>query len=99
MLNERKIELKNHKRMIKVPFVVYADSESIVQPINSLEPSDEKSFTNQYQKHVPCEFSYKIVCFDDKIWSQDPAYRSKSEEDIGQIFVELLERDLRKIHE
>ena len=99
MPNERKIELKNHNRMIKVPFVVYADFESIVKPINSREPSDEKSFTNQYQKHVPCGFSYKIVCFDDKNWSQDPAYRSESEEDIGQIFVELLERDLRKIHE
>ena len=74
--------------------------ESIVKPINSREPSDEKSFTNQYQKHVPCGFSYKVVCFDDKIWPQDPvSYRSESEEDIGQIFVELLERDLRKIHE
>ena len=41
-----KIEFKNHNRMIKVPFVVYADFESIVKPINANEPSgsgrDEK---------------------------------------------------------
>ena len=100
-----KIEFKNHNRMIKVPFVVYADFESIVKPINSNEPSgswrDEKrSFRDQYQKHMPCRFSYKIVCFDDKIWSQDPVvFRAENgDEDVGQIFVEMLERDLRKIH-
>lgn len=68
----KKIEFKNHNRMIKVPFVVYADFDSIIKPINACEPSDEKSFTNQYQKHVSCRFSDKIVCFDDDIWSQDP---------------------------
>ena len=97
----RKIEFKNHNRMIKVPFVVYADFESIVKPIKSDEPSDEnRSFTDQYQKHVPCGFSYKIVCFDDKIWSQDPVvFRAENgDEDVGQLFVEMLERDLRKIH-
>ena len=101
MPNGRKIEFKNHNRMIKVPFVVYADFESIVKPINSLEPSDEKrSFTDQYQKQVPCGFSYKIVCFDDKIWSRDPVVlgAESEEEDVGQIFVEMLESNLRKIH-
>ena len=99
--SKRKIEFKNHNRKIKVPFVAYADFESIVKPINSIESSDEKSFLYQYQKHVPCGFSYKIVCFDEKIWSQDPVvFRAESEdEDIGQIFVETLERHLRKIHE
>ena len=52
--------------------------------------------------HVPYGFSHKIVvCFDEKIWSQDPVvFRTESEdEDVGQIFVEMLGRDLRKIHE
>ena len=83
------------------------DFESIVKPINSREPSDEKSFTNQYQKHVPCGFSYKIVCFDDKIkirassiswrYESDPVlYRAENEdENVGQTFVEMLERDIR----
>ena len=96
---EKKVEFKNHNRMIKVPFIVYADFESIVKPISSGEPNDEKSFMSQYQKHVPCGFSYKIVCFDDNIWSQDPViHRSESEEDVGQIFVEMLERDIKTIH-
>ena len=56
MPNERKIELKNHNRMIKVLFVVYADFESIVKPINSREPSDEKSFTNHIKSMCPVDF-------------------------------------------
>ena len=64
--SKRNIEFKNHNRMIQVPFVVYVDFKSIVKPINSNEPSgswrDEKrSFTDQYQKHALCGFSYKIV--------------------------------------
>ena len=72
MPNEKskaKIEFKRHNRMIKVPFVVFADFEPIVKPINSIEPSIENRL---YQTPVSCGFSYKIVCFDDKIWSQDP---------------------------
>ena len=50
------------------------------------------SFTNKYKKHKPCGFCYH-VCFDDKLYSQEPViYRAKSEdEDVAQIFVEVLE--------
>lgn len=33
------LQFKNHNRMIKVPFVVYADFEAIVKPINAHEPN------------------------------------------------------------
>ena len=97
----KKVDFKNHNQMIKVPFIIYADFESIVKPINSHHQRGDKSFTNQYQKHVPCGFSYHIVCFDETIWSQDPVvYKAESEEeDVRQIFVEMLERDIRRIHE
>lgn len=95
-----KIRFKNHNRSMKVPFVVYADFEALVEPIQSCEPSSEKSFTKQYQKHKPCGFGYKIVCFDDKFSKKPIIYRAKSEEeDVSQIFVDWLERDIKKIHE
>ena len=87
--------------MIRVPFAVYAEFKSIVKPIVNCEPSDEKSFTSQFQKHVPCGFCYKIVCsLGDDIRPREPViYRAESEaEDVSQIFVEMLEKDIEKIH-
>ena len=80
--------------------MVYADFEALVKPIKGCEPSSEKSFTNQYHRHKPCGFCYKIVCFDNELYSQEPVtYRAKSEdEDVGQIFVEMLEENIKKIH-
>ena len=91
------IKFKNHNRSIRVPFIVYADFEALVEPINGCEPSDEKSFTNKYQKHKPCSFCYHIKCFDDNLYSQKPViYRGKSEdEDISQIFVDMLEKNIK----
>ena len=44
------LEFKNYHRMEKVPFIVYADFECFIKPIQSCNPNDEKSYTKQYQK-------------------------------------------------
>ncbi|ELU01221.1 hypothetical protein CAPTEDRAFT_109368, partial [Capitella teleta] len=54
------IQFKNYQREMKVPFVVYADFESILKPIHTCEPNPEESFTNIYQKHIPIGFCYYI---------------------------------------
>ena len=59
------------------------------------------SFTQQYQRHRPSGFCYKIVCFDEKLFNPKPVlFRGESgEEDIGANFVEMLEEDIKKIHQ
>lgn len=59
-----------------------------------------KRVSRSDEKHMPCGFCYHIVCFDDEMWSQEPViYRAESEdEDVSRIFVERLERDIKKIH-
>ena len=58
----------------------------------------KKSFT-QYQKHRPSGFCFKIVCFDKRFNTKPVLYRAKDEnEDIGQKFVEMLEKKIKKIH-
>ena len=47
---------RNYAKMQKVPIVGYADFETFITPIAHTEPSPEKSFTVQYQKHVPTDF-------------------------------------------
>ena len=92
------ISFIHHNRSIKVPFVVYADFEAFTEEISTCEPNEKKSFTQKYQKHRPSGFCYKIVCFDEKYNPKPVLFRAKSEEeDIGAIFVEMLEQDIKRI--
>jgi hypothetical protein len=54
------IEFKNYNHSLKVPFKVYADFECMLQKVQTCQPSDETSYTNAYQKHVPNNFVYHI---------------------------------------
>ena len=91
----------HHQRSIKVPFVVYADFEAFTEEIPISEQNDKFSFTQKYQKHKPSGFCYKIVCFDEQLFNQKPVlFRARSEdEDVSAIFVEMLERDIKRIQE
>ena len=57
------VEFENYRNRLQVPFVIYADFESLL-------PSVEKEGSERvkpYQEHIACGFSYKVVCsFDDK---------------------------------
>ena len=94
------IYFKNHYKKQRVPFVVYADFECFTEKIDTCQPDDGKSFTNQYQKHSPSGFSYLIKCFDDDIFSPKLVkYTAKSpDEDIPQLFIESLEKDIKEIY-
>ena len=93
------ISFIHHNRSMKVPFVVYADFEAFTAEISTCEPNEKKSFTQKYQRHQPSGFCYKIVCFDERYNQKPVLFRAKSEdEDIGAIFVEMLEQDIKRIH-
>ncbi|XP_065681557.1 uncharacterized protein LOC136095205 [Hydra vulgaris] len=51
------IKLNHFKKSMRVPFVVYADFESIIKPINTCTPNPNESYTKQYQKHTPITFT------------------------------------------
>ena len=94
------ISFIHHNRSIKVPFVVYADFEAFTEEISSCEPNNKKSFTNKYQRHRPSGFCFKIVCFDERYNQKPVLFRVKNdEEDSGAIFVEMLEKDIKRIQE
>ena len=98
------ISFKNWNRMMKVPFVIYTDFEAFLVNVDSCEPDNRSSFTETYQKHQPCRFSYKIVCPEEigklmpKSLLKPLVYRAKNtDEDVAQIFVNQLEMDICKI--
>ena len=93
------LSFRNHNHSMKTPFVIYADFESITRKIANTEPEDSRSYTIQYQKHIPSGFCYYIKCSFDSSYDKKVIYTKQSEdEDISQIFVEKLERDIRKIY-
>ena len=89
------LKFKNYHRRKKVPFIVYADFECFVKPIQSCDPDDKESYTKQYQKHEPSSFCYYIRCFDDEVY--EPKLVSHTGEDAAQKFVEMLEKDIKEI--
>ena len=94
------ISFIHHNRLIKVPFVVYADFEAFTEEISTCEPNQEFSLTKKYQKHRPSGFCFLIVCFDKRFKSKLVVYRAKDDnEDIGEIFVEKLEEEIKRIQE
>ena len=89
------LKFKKYHRSEKVPFVVYADFESFIKPIQSCDPDDKESYTKQYQKHEPSSFCYYIKCFDNEVY--EPKLVSYMGEDAAQKFVEMLEEDIKII--
>ena len=89
------LEFKSHYRSEKVPFVVYADIECYIKPIQSCNPDPESSYTKQYQKHEPSSFCHYIKCFDDEVY--EPKLVNYTGEDAAQKFLEMLEEDIREI--
>ena len=95
------LEFTNYHRSEKVPFIIYADFECFIKPIQSCDPDPKnrdgtgRSYTKQYQKHEPSNFCYYIRCFDDEIY--EPKLVSYTGDDAALKFVEMLEEDIREI--
>ena len=93
------VYFKNHFKKMDVPFVIYADFESLMKAIIHCEQNREKSYTEKKFLHVPVSFCYYVKCsFDDK-FSKVVEYTATSEdEDVAQKFVESLEEEVKSIY-
>ena len=89
------LEFKNYQRLEKVPFLVYADFESFIKPLDTCDLNPEGSYTKQYQKHEPSSFCYYIKCFNDEVY--EPKLVTYMGEDTAQKFVEMLEEYIKII--
>ena len=59
-----KVKFTKTEYQLRLPFVIYADFESVLCKQDSCEPSSSKSFTTQYQQHVPCGSYIYVKCKD-----------------------------------
>ena len=61
------IEFKDGQNQFRVPFIMYADFESILEPIESPNPNPNQPYTNEVNQHTPSgwcvysKFAYRDV--------------------------------------
>jgi len=90
------VELKNHKHSMRVPIVVYADCESFTKPIDSCQPDSDRSFTKAYQKNEPSGFCFHVKCLDK--YSEPILFtKTREEENVADIFVDMLEKEIDRV--
>ena len=65
------------KRSLKVPFVICADLECLLQKINTCQNKPEKSYTEKKATHNPSGYSLVTCCSFDKSKNEQKYYRGK----------------------
>jgi hypothetical protein len=55
------LRFKKYEALIRKPYVIYADFESLLVPVQGCENAHDKSSTEIKKEHVPCGFAYVIV--------------------------------------
>ena len=84
-LKSSSVRFKNYSKQIPVPFKIYADFECILKKVdcdiiecNSIECNSNISYTRKNQDHIPCSFTYKVVCTDNKFSKKVVLCRGKN---------------------
>ena len=66
------------EKSMKVPFIIYADLESLLEKMNTCHNNPEKSSTTKTNKHTPSGYSLFTHCSFDKRKNKLDYYRGKS---------------------
>ena len=90
------LQYKDVQKQLKVPFVIYADFESILVPCHQDNLDPNVSSTIKTQQHKPCGFCYTIVSTVENYCKPPVVYRG---EDCVDKFLECLLADEQVISE
>ena len=94
------LKFKNFRYSERAPFVIYADFESLIKPMDNCDPDPNKSYTKKYQKHKPSGFSYYIISLYESVFkSVKRTYTRTKKEDPNaeDVFIKWLEDDVKDI--
>ena len=86
---DTKVQFQDHHRRMPVPFVTYADCESVLEKVSGCQPNAEESYTDKYQQHTKCSYGHKLVCcYDDEYSKPEKIYQG--EEPVNKFMHEML---------
>nr|CAH7760359.1 unnamed protein product [Callosobruchus chinensis] len=72
--DEKYISFSDFKNKQKVPFVIYADLETILE---DYKDSNNTGTIKKYQKHIPCSIAYYLLCTYDNSRSKFNLYTGR----------------------
>lgn len=87
------LQFKNYNKKQDVPFIIYADFETLLEPISGHE--SDTANTLRLQRHVPAAFAYNIVSSCNDNFNEFKTYRGI---DCVSKFIELLTEDIKRIY-
>ena len=82
------------KNTLKNPFIIYADFECILKPMDTCDNTPDNSFTTKQNVHTPCGFSMLTSYVYDKKLNEHYIYRGK---DYLGMFSKTLKSEVEKI--
>ena len=75
---DNKIQKYNHgKQSMKVPFLIYADIESLLEKMSTCHNNPKNSSTTKINKHTPSGYSLFTYCSFDLTKNKLECYRGK----------------------
>ena len=92
-------KFKSFRETLKIPFVIYADLESLLEKLTVAElqtseslMSAEQDKTEKLQKHIACFYGYKVVCcYDENISKPFKMYRRLN--NVNKFFTDISEEE------
>ena len=78
----------------RLPFIIYADFESILESKEVVEKDPSRSWTEKYQKHIPCGLGMHTVCTDKRFYSEPKIYFG---EDSAEKFIDCIQQEAATI--
>ena len=71
------LEFNQYMKSDKMPYIIYADIESLIRKIDGCANNPEKSSKTKIGQHIPCLYSKSTICGFDHIEGKHTLYRGK----------------------
>ena len=92
--DSKKLQFNQYQKSDKVPFIIYADLECMIERTDGCKNNPENSSTTKVSKHIPSGFSMSTISSFRSIENKLDLYRSK---DCMNMFCESLREHSMKI--
>lgn len=93
----RYLSFTDVSKQLKVPFVIYADFESIIVKTDNPKPDGDYSYTHKTQHHQPCGFSYCVVSSVQEYCKEPIVYRGEDAIDVFLQYILEEEKEIKEI--
>ena len=71
------LELKQYMKCDKIPYVIYADIESLIRKIDGCANNQEKLSAMKISEYIPCEYSISTIWEFEHVKNKYSLYRGK----------------------